>query len=88
MLGDVPEPPVGTWLEADPGGRLMTWPICKVVGLMLGFAASSAATVVLNFAAMRVKVSPATMMYVEDGGGAGAGVGCGGGETFGTGVEI
>ena len=75
-------------LGDDPEGRLMTWPICKVVGLMLGFAASSAATVVLNFAAMRVKVSPATMMYVEDGGGAGAGVGCGGGETFGTGVEI
>lgn len=51
MLGDVPE------------GRLMTWPICKVVGLILGFAASRAATVVLNFGAMRVKVSPAWIVY-------------------------
>lgn len=41
----------------------MTWPICKVFGLTVGFAASKAATVTLNVAAMVVKVSPDFTVY-------------------------
>ena len=73
-------PPVD-WPPVTPGGRLMIWPICKVVGLTPGFAASTAATVVLKLAAIVVNVSPAFIVYVApDAGGVGAGgVGTGAG---------
>ena len=52
-------PVVVDGLPVTPGGRLMTWPICKVLGLTPAFAASRASRATLNLAAMIVKVSPA-----------------------------
>lgn len=85
MPVDSPEVAVGAPLEIAPEGRLMICPICKVAGLMVGFAASRAAREMLKFAATEVSVSPAVTVYVPPAGiGAGVvGVGVG---TTGTGV--
>ena len=52
---------VGTLLD----GIDICVPIWRALGLTFGFAASNAATVVPSFAAMELKVSPATIVYVE-----------------------
>lgn len=43
----------------------MTCPICSVVGLTAGFAASKVDTEILKLAEMEVNVSPALMVYVD-----------------------
>jgi hypothetical protein len=52
---------VGTLLD----GIDICVPIWRALGLTFGFAASNAATVVPSFAAMELKVSQATIVYVE-----------------------
>ena len=56
--------PVGHVAGGVMAGTQMVWPINRALGLIPGFAAIKAATVVLNLMAIEYNVSPALMTYV------------------------